>query len=98
MSKRVIFQELCAVGGDVIQFIHFVRAFYAFKFPLFYNHRNHEGDVTIIPSTMGIHQGDPFGRALFTLAHFKALRFIANNFPSCLFPSIVDDIQIINPF
>jgi hypothetical protein len=49
--------------------IPFVRALYAFKFPLIYNHCNHENDVIIIPFTMGTHQGDPFGGALFNLAH-----------------------------
>jgi len=61
---------------------------------LFYIHRNREGDVTIIPSTMGIRQGDG-GGALFALAHFKALRSIVSHFPSCLFQSIVDDTHII---
>jgi len=50
--KRVIFQELRAVGGDIIQLIPFVNALYAFESPLFYNHHNRDGDVTIIPSTM----------------------------------------------
>jgi hypothetical protein len=35
--------------------------------------------------------------ALFTLAHFRALRFIANHFPYCLFPYIADDTHIIGP-
>jgi hypothetical protein len=39
----------------------FVRAFYAFESLLFYSHRNRESDVIIIPSAMGIHQGDPLG-------------------------------------
>jgi hypothetical protein len=56
--KRDHISKLCAAGGDVIQFIPFVRAFYAFKFPLFHNHRNREGDVKIITFAMGIHQGD----------------------------------------
>jgi hypothetical protein len=60
-GKRVIFQELCVTSGDIIQFIPFVCAFYAFESPLFYNHCNCEGDVTIIPSTMGIRQCDPWG-------------------------------------
>jgi hypothetical protein len=47
----------------------FVHAFYAFESPLFYSHRNREGDVTIIPSAMGTHQGDLLGGALFALAH-----------------------------
>jgi hypothetical protein len=74
MSKRVIFQELRAISGDITQLIRFVRAFYAFEFPLFYSHHNREGDVTIIPFAMGTHQGDPWeggwGGALFILAHF----------------------------
>ncbi len=43
MSKGVIFQEPHVVGGDIIQLITFVCAFYAFKSTLFYNHYNHEG-------------------------------------------------------
>jgi len=35
-----------------MQFIPFVHAFYAFEYPLFYSHHNHEGDVTIISFTM----------------------------------------------
>jgi hypothetical protein len=42
--RKIIFQELCATCGDIIQLIPFVRAFYAFESPLFYNHRNCEGD------------------------------------------------------
>jgi hypothetical protein len=36
-----------------MQFIPFVRAFYAFESPLFYNHCNHENNVTIILFAMG---------------------------------------------
>jgi hypothetical protein len=80
-----------------MQLIPFVRAFYAFEFPLFYNHRNHENDVIVIPFVMGTRKGDPLGRALFALTHFRALHSIASHFPSCLFPSIVNDIHIITP-
>ncbi len=55
VSRGVIFQKLCVVGGDIIQIIPFVHAFYAFEFPLFYNHHNCEGDVVIIPYAMGLH-------------------------------------------
>jgi hypothetical protein len=97
MSKGVIFQELYATCGDVIQFILFVHAYYAFEFPLFYSHHNCECDVIIIPFVMGIHQGDPLGGALFALTHFRALCFIVNHFPSCLFPFIVNDTHSIGP-
>jgi hypothetical protein len=56
--------------------------------PLFYSFFNRECDVTIIPSTMGIHQVDPLGGALFALAHLRALHSTTNHFPFCLFPSI----------
>ncbi len=90
MLRRVIFQKLRATSGNIIQLM-------SFKSPLFYNHHNHENDVTIIPSTMGTRQGDPLGAALFVLAHFKALCSTANHFPSCLFPSIVNNTHIIYP-
>jgi hypothetical protein len=95
VSRGIIFQELRVASGEIIQFIPFVCAFYAFESFLFYNHCNHEGDVTIISFTMGICQCDPLGGALFALAHFKALHFIVSYFPSCLFPSITNDIHKI---
>jgi hypothetical protein len=66
MSKKVIYQKLCTTNENIMQLIPFVRAFYAFEFPMFYSHHNCEGDVTIILSAMGTHQGDPLGGALFT--------------------------------
>jgi hypothetical protein len=80
-----------------MQFIPFIHAFYAFEYLLFYSHQNREGDVIVIPFAMGIHQGDPLGRALYALAHFRALCSTTNHFPSCLFLSIADDIHIIGP-
>jgi hypothetical protein len=77
-----------------MQLISFVRALYVFASPLFYNHHICEGDVPIIPFTMGTCQDDPLGGALFA---FRALHSIVSHFPSFLFPSIVDDIRIINP-
>jgi hypothetical protein len=99
--KGIIFQRFYAIGGNIIQFIPFVCAFvcafYAFEFPLFYIHHNHEGNVIIIPFAMGILQGDPLGWALFTLAHLKGLRSIINCFPSYIFPSITNATHIIGP-
>jgi hypothetical protein len=97
MSKGVIFQELCVVGGNIIKFIPFVRAFYAFESPLFYNHHNHEGNIIVIPSIMGTWHGGPLGGALFVLTHFRALCSITNHFPSYVFPCIADDTHIIGP-
>ncbi len=57
--KRVIFQELYVIGGDIIQFIPFVRAFYAFEFRLFhYSHCNRKNDVIIIPFVTGTCKSD----------------------------------------
>ncbi len=44
MLRGVIFQKLCAEGENIIQFIPFVLAFYAFEFFLFYNHCNRKSD------------------------------------------------------
>jgi hypothetical protein len=44
---------------------------------------------------MGTCQGIPLGRALFALAHFRALCSIASHFLLYLFPSIANDIHII---
>jgi hypothetical protein len=96
VSRGVIFLELCAPGGDIIQLIPFVRAFCAFESPLFYSHHNCDDDAIVIPFAMGIYQGNPLGRALFALVHFKALRSTTSHFPSCLFPSITNDIHIID--
>jgi hypothetical protein len=75
MLRGVIFQKLCGASGDIIQLIPFVHAFYAFEYPLFYNHRNHEGDVTIIPFAMGIHQGDPLGVSTICFSPFYGFTF-----------------------
>ncbi len=37
------------------------------------------------------------GGALFLLAHFRTLCSTISHFPSCLFPSIADDIHMISP-
>ncbi len=93
MLRRVIFQELQTTSGDIIQLIPFVRVFYVFESPLFYNHHNRENDVISIPFAMGTHQ-----RALFEVTHFKVLHSTTSHFPSCLFLSITNDTDIIGPF
>jgi hypothetical protein len=54
MSKGVIFQELHAASGDIIQFIPFICALYAFKSHFFCSYRNRENDVTIIHLPWGL--------------------------------------------
>ncbi len=80
MLKGVIFQKLRATGRNNMQLIPFDCAFNAFESPLFYNHRNYEGHVTIIPSTMGTRQSDPLGKVLFTLTQSRALHFYIQSF------------------
>jgi hypothetical protein len=74
-------------------FMHFMHL----NLPMFYNHHNHDGNVIIIPFVIKIHEGDPLRGPLFALIHFRALCSITNHFPFCLFPSIINDIHIINP-
>ncbi len=58
-----------------MQLIPFFLAFHALESPLFYNHYNYEANVTVIPFAMGTCQGDPLGRALFTVDHFNIIGF-----------------------
>jgi len=97
VSRKVIFQKLPIANGNIIHLIPIVCAFYAFEYPMFYNYHNCESNVIVIPPTMGTRQGEPLGKTLFALAHFKALHSTINCFLSYLFPSIVDDIHIIGP-
>jgi hypothetical protein len=48
-----MFQDLHVRGSDVVQFIFFVHIFYGFESPLYYDHCNHDGDVSVTPSTVG---------------------------------------------
>ncbi len=95
--RRIIFQNLHAACGDIIQFIPCFHAFYAFESPLFYSHHNHENEVTIIPSAMGTHQGGILGGALFVIVRFRALHSTTSHFPFCLFSFITNDTYIIGP-
>jgi hypothetical protein len=63
MLEGVIFQKLHATSGDIIQFISFVHAFYAFEFLLFYNHYIHEGRC---------YNGSKAARILVPKIHIKA--------------------------
>jgi hypothetical protein len=51
--RKVIFEKIHVTSENIMQIIPFVHAFYAFEYPLFYNHYNCEGDVIIIPFAMG---------------------------------------------
>jgi hypothetical protein len=97
MSRMVIFQELHVTGGDIIQLLPFVHAFYAFEFPLFYSHHNCDGNVMVIPFAIKTYQCDPLGGALFTLIRFKALCSTTIHFPFYLFPSTTNNTHIIGP-
>jgi len=79
MSRGVIFQKFLVTSGDIIQFILFVHAFYAFESSMFYNHCNRDGNIIVIPFAMGTRQGDLLGEALFALAHLRALHFIISD-------------------
>jgi len=95
--KRGHISKLCVVGGDIIQLIPFVHAFYAFESSMFYRNCNCDGNIMVIPFAMGTHQGDLLGGALFALVHLRALHSTVSHFPSCLFPSIINDTHIIDP-
>jgi hypothetical protein len=82
-------ETLCNSSILFVQSMHF-------ESPLFYGHCNYESNVIVIPSAMRTCQGDPLGRALFTLAHFTALCYTISGFLFYLFPSNVNDIHMIS--
>jgi len=59
VKRGHISKTLCSKWGHIFTtlFVHF----FTFESPLFYNHHSRESNVTIIPSTMGTHQGDHLG-------------------------------------
>lgn len=83
-------------SGDIVKLIPFVCTFYVFEFPFILQPLKLQSwcHYVMIPSTMGIFQGSSSWIALFALTFFKALQYIANQFPSCLFPTIVDETCI----
>jgi hypothetical protein len=46
---------------------------------------------------MGMRHDDPINGPLLTLIHFCVLYYFSNVFPSCVFSSLADDINIFNP-
>jgi hypothetical protein len=54
VSIEVIFPKLHKSSDDIIQ-PFFLGAFYVFESPIFYNHHNRDGNVSIIRSIMGTH-------------------------------------------
>jgi hypothetical protein len=48
-----------------------------------------------IESSSGMRQGDPLGCPLFTLAHYRTFLNTIVRAPSCVYPSLVDDIHIM---
>jgi hypothetical protein len=57
ISKKVIFEKLCVVGGQLFQLFLFVQSFYAQWVPLFFNHHSHMGDLLVIHYLEGTCQG-----------------------------------------
>ncbi len=66
------------------------------KFLYFFNHHSSLGDLLIIHSLEGMHQGGSLIEPLFLLAHFHALQFSMTIFPFCkFFLSLANDTHII---
>ncbi len=80
----------------IITTFPFVRVFYALKFLLFFSHHFFSRDLFVLFLSIGVHQVDPFVRPFIFLAHFHALCCSSKVFPSCLFPSLADDIHILS--
>ncbi len=63
ISKKVIFQDLCIIGGQLFQIFLFVQSFYAYQVPHF--HHSHSEDLLVIHSLKGTCQDNPLIKPLF---------------------------------
>ncbi|KAL2633222.1 hypothetical protein R1flu_004701 [Riccia fluitans] len=97
VSREEFFRELCATIGFLDQLFPFVSSFYAHHSSLYLSHCSRGDEVSHLSSKSGIHQGDPLGGALFTLAHLHALRTMASEHPLCLFLSLANVTHIVGP-
>jgi hypothetical protein len=77
--------------------VPFTKLFYGVHSSFYYQHRQHEEGVTIIESISSMRQGDPLRGPLFSLAHYRALLKTMVRTLGCVFPSMVNDIHIVDP-
>ena len=97
VSRSAIFEDLREAGGSLEALIPYCRAFYANPSPLLYSNLSPPYGCHVLSSTNGTRQGDPLGGPLFALAHSRAIRAVAQEFPQLLFPSIADDTHVVGP-
>jgi hypothetical protein len=79
------------------QLFPFIRRFYAHPSPLYFLEASRHGDLIVISFESGTRQGDPLGGMLFALVHFHALHPTAVTHPTCVFPSLANDMHLIDP-
>jgi hypothetical protein len=51
----------------------------------------------VISLKLGAQEGDPLGGMLFTLVHLHVLHPIIAAHPTCVFPSLANDMDIVGP-
>ncbi len=80
----------------MFQFFPFVHYFYGLLIPLFFSYHFSFRVLFVILSSMGTCHGNSLARPRFALSHFHTLCYSSRVFPLCLFPSLANDIHILN--
>jgi hypothetical protein len=97
VSWTTILKELQSSTNTLDQLFPFVHWFYTHQSPLYFSKASRHRDLIVISFEFGTWEGDPSGRMLFALVHFRTFHPTSTSHPTCVFPSLVDDMHIIGP-
>jgi hypothetical protein len=89
VGRRAIFDGLAEVAPGLTTYF---RWSYGSASPVY----TREGDV-LCESATGVRQGDPLGPLFFCAALQPLLLHLQRSFPSCFFPTYMDDIHVLGP-
>jgi len=93
--EQSFFRSYSVLSTPWISFSHLFVSFTHAHPPLYFSKVFKHRDLTIISSKFGTQQGDPLGGLLFTLTHLCIFRPIATTHPTCVFPSLANDMHIV---
>ncbi len=83
------------VPAPWIKFSHLFVNF-THPFPLYFSKASKHEDFTVISFKCGKWQRDPLGGVLFTLVHFCILHPTITTHPTCVCPSLANDMHIVS--
>ncbi len=92
-----LFLENCVMPRGLWWTLLFTKLFCGAHFSLYHQNEQHVEGAMIIESSLGTRQCDSLKGPLFTLAHYWALLETITWASSYIFPSLLDNIHIVEP-